>query len=141
MNSLYLFCVNIEGKLRNHTTMSSSSSRPTSAGNRVRGLQYQYKMCNCRRKAKVKIVESENPSKGMLYFVCEKDECGFFSWCNPIYRDEPDRDNYIVSQPVQENSYLGGVLSKLENLDNEMKNLKLLVGGCVMVSIFLFYCC
>ena len=118
--------------------MSSSSSRPTSGGNGGRGLRYQYKVCNCRRKAKLKIVESEKPSKGLLYFVCEKDECGFFSWCNPIYRDEPNRDAPVpvVSQPVEENAYLGGVLSKLENLDNEMKNLKLRVGGCVMVSIF-----
>ena len=85
---------------------------------------------------KVKIVESEKPSKGMLYFVHEKDECGFFSWYNPVYRDELDRDNYIVSQPIQEHSYLDSMLSKLENLDNEMKKLKLLVGGCVMVSIF-----
>ena len=41
-----------------------------------------------------------------------------------------------MSQPIQEYSYLDVVLSKLENLDNEMKNVKLLVGGCVMVSIF-----
>ena len=116
--------------------MSSSSSRPGSGGNGARDLRYQYKMCNCRRKAKLKIVESEKPSKGMLYFVCEKDECRFFSWCIPIYRDEPDRENQFVSQPVAEHSYVDGVLSKLENLDNEFKNLKLLVRGCVMVSVF-----
>ena len=41
-----------------------------------------------------------------------------------------------MSQLVDEQANLEGVLSKLENLDNEMKNVQLLVGDCHMVSIF-----
>ena len=113
--------------------MSSSSSRGDSG---ARNLQYQYKLCDCRRKAKVKIVESEKPSKGMLYFVCERDECRFFSWCNPIYRDETGRGNFFERPMVEE--HLSGLNSNSEvkNLNDEVKNLKVLVSYCLMVSIF-----
>ena len=113
--------------------MSSSSSRGDSG---ARNLRYQYKLCDCRRKAKVKIVESEKPSKGMLYFVCERDECRFFSWCNPIYRDETGRGNFFERPMVEE--HLSGLNSNSEvkNLNDEVKNLKVLVSYCLMVSIF-----
>ena len=120
--------------------MSSSSSRGDSG---ARNLRYQYKLCDCRRKAKVKIVESEKPSKGMLYFVCERDECRFFSWCNPIYRDETGRGNFFERPMVEEQrpmveEHLSGLNSNSEvkNLNDEVKNLKVLVSYCLMVSIF-----
>ncbi|KAL3513722.1 hypothetical protein ACH5RR_026439 [Cinchona calisaya] len=63
--------------------MSSSNSRGCDEGDSgTRDLWYQYKIDNCGKKAIAKIVDSERLTKGMLYFVCQKDECGFFSWCN-----------------------------------------------------------
>ena len=113
--------------------MSSSSSRGDSG---ARNLRYQYKLCDCRRKAKVKIVESEKPSKGMLYFVCERDECRFFSWCNPIYRDETGRGNFFERPMVEEHLSCLNSNSEVKNLNDEVKNLKVLVSYCLMVSIF-----
>ena len=32
----------------------------------------------------MKIVDSDKPTKGKLYFVCETRDCSFWSWCHPV---------------------------------------------------------
>ncbi|KAI7985192.1 hypothetical protein LOK49_LG14G00243 [Camellia lanceoleosa] len=47
--------------------MSSSSI----GGGKGQMLRFMSKKCCCGRKATIRIVESEKPSKGRLYYVCE----------------------------------------------------------------------
>ena len=114
--------------------MSSSSYR---SGNGSRDLRYQYRLCDCGRKSKIKIVESEKPTKGMLYFVCERDECGFWSWCNPTSREQP-RWEASVGKPAEEERprMEASMMSKWQKVDEELKSLKLLICCCVMVTVF-----
>lgn len=64
------FALNVgEGtKIENEGNLKMSCS--SSAGGSTEDLRYQYLFCSCGRKAAVKIVESDKPSKGKLYFVC-----------------------------------------------------------------------
>ncbi|KAL7156160.1 hypothetical protein ABFS83_03G124200 [Erythranthe nasuta] len=56
--------------------MSSSSNNYETVD-----LRYHGKICSCGRKAVIKIVETEKPSKGRLYFGCSDSNCGFQGWC------------------------------------------------------------
>lgn len=55
-----------------------STSSFVGGGGETLDLRYAVKYCGCRRKAALKVVGSERPSKGLLYYVCEqKPNCGF----------------------------------------------------------------
>lgn len=54
-------------------------------GGETLDLRFVPKYCGCRRKAALKVVGFERPSKGLLYYVCEqKPNCDFWEWCHPI---------------------------------------------------------
>lgn len=59
----------------------------SSTGNGGKDLRYQYRRCDCGNRALLKIVDSEKASRGLLYFVCENNQCGFFAWCYPIHTE------------------------------------------------------
>ncbi|KAI8003865.1 Protein ZGRF1 [Camellia lanceoleosa] len=72
-------------------------------------LRFMSNKCHCGRKAAIRIVESEKPSKGRLYYVCENasfGDCDFWAWCNPIGydpiygRDEIDDEKPRVEKGV-----------------------------------------
>ena len=76
--------------------MSSSSN----FGGGSTELRYQYRYCHCGKRAGLKIVESQKPTKGLLYFVCEGKTCAFFAWCHPIGRNhEQVQANYCPPSP------------------------------------------
>ncbi|CAL5340678.1 unnamed protein product [Camellia sinensis] len=75
--------------------MSSSNI----GGGEEQMLRFMSKKCCCVRKAVMRIVESEKPSKGRLYYICENaglGGCDFWAWRKsvryaPLYeRDEND---------------------------------------------------
>ena len=129
--------------------MSCSSS----AGGSTEDLKYQYFHCSCGRKAVVKIVESDKPSKGKLYFVCATRSCEFFSWCNPTRRI---RQNYtsdlnvtrrdifsgessIDSSEVEGLRMDGGLyLRKMKNIEESLGVMKICVGACFAISVLSF---
>ncbi|KAF7127248.1 hypothetical protein RHSIM_Rhsim11G0045400 [Rhododendron simsii] len=50
-------------------------------------LLYKPRVCYCRTRAEIKVVEKSEKSKGELYFICCKERatrCGFFDWCLPV---------------------------------------------------------
>ena len=76
--------------------MSSSSN----TGGGSTDLRYQYRYCSCERRAALKIVESQKPTKRLLYFVSETKACTFFAWCRPIGRDDEQiQTNYCPTSP------------------------------------------
>ncbi|CAL5355804.1 unnamed protein product [Camellia sinensis] len=81
-------------------------------------------------KTAIRIVESEKPSKGRLYYVCEHvglEGCDFWAWCNlvgdaPIYgRYEIDDEKPRVEEGVQFNGRLMKLEMKMEALTMMMK--------------------
>ena len=52
-------------------------------GHEMLDLRFVETQCFCRKKAAIRIVETEKPTKGRLYFNCEKGGCRFFAWCYP----------------------------------------------------------
>ena len=56
-------------------------------GGGLTDLRYEWSRCFCKKRAKIKIVESNKPSKGRLYYICEDQSCSFWAWCNPLRRD------------------------------------------------------
>ncbi|KAG5564788.1 hypothetical protein RHGRI_000856 [Rhododendron griersonianum] len=66
--------------------MSSSSNNNSGGfGRQTLDLRYVASYCYCGRKAVLRLVESEKPTKGMLNYACEqKPSCGFWEWCNPV---------------------------------------------------------
>ena len=102
-------------------------------------LRYQYKYCDCGKKVAIKIVDSEKPSKGMLYFVCQKNECRFFSWCIPILlqsnSDVGFRSNSDVGFRIDD-----GLTNKMQKIEEDVKNMKILVVGCCFIMMLMFVC-
>ncbi|GMP68900.1 hypothetical protein CsSME_00028353 [Camellia sinensis var. sinensis] len=84
-------------------------------------LRFISKKCHCGKKASIRVVESENPSKGRLYYVCEKASfggCDFWAWCNPVefaftYR----RDETNEKPRVEEGEPICTLMEDSENED------------------------
>ncbi|GMP44469.1 hypothetical protein CsSME_00013389 [Camellia sinensis var. sinensis] len=93
----------------------SSSSIGDGEGQMMRLLS---KKCRCGKKATIRIVESEKPSKGRLYYVCEKaglGGCDFWAWHNPIrYAPIYGRDEINDKKPRVEGVHFNGRLMKLK---------------------------
>ncbi|KAL3527598.1 hypothetical protein ACH5RR_012254 [Cinchona calisaya] len=105
----------------------------TSSGWGTRDLRYQYQWCHCGKKAMVKIVDSEKPTKAMLYFVCEKKEYNFWAWCIPINNvtnetEEVDQTNF---SSCVKNEASDGFKRRLKNLEEMIGMMKVLMLGCV----------
>ncbi|KAF5955950.1 hypothetical protein HYC85_008806 [Camellia sinensis] len=60
----------------------SSSSYYYSSGESL-NLRYEALKCDCGLRAAIRVTESDKPSKGRLYFICEKRNCQFWRWCTP----------------------------------------------------------
>ncbi|KAL7263745.1 hypothetical protein ACSBR1_001825 [Camellia fascicularis] len=60
----------------------SSSSNYYSSGESF-DLRYEASKCDCGQRAAIRVIESDKPSKGRLYFICEKRNCQFWRWCTP----------------------------------------------------------
>ena len=73
----------------------------------------------------------------MLYFVCERDECGFWCLCNPTTREQP-RWEAGIGKPVEEERphMEASMMSRWQKVDEELKSLKLLICYCLMVFVF-----
>ena len=127
-------------------------------GGGSRDLRYQNRRCFCNNKAKIKVVESEKPSKGMLYYVCETGACSFWAWCNPISREGGTNESscqnpyvegvspigpatakrFIMSgQGIESNNYniIMGLQSKIHNVEATMGLMKMMMMLTVLVSL------
>ncbi|KAL3498861.1 hypothetical protein ACH5RR_041593 [Cinchona calisaya] len=121
--------------------MSSSCSgggwRQDSGGWRQDGgewrqdVRYQYKFCECNRKAAVKIVESDKPSKGLLYFVCERRKYKFWSWCTPLMVDSGEEVKVIRAN----NATDGLFFATVKSLEIRLKMMN------TICTLFLLYLC
>ncbi|GMQ02893.1 hypothetical protein CsSME_00048921 [Camellia sinensis var. sinensis] len=123
--------------------MSSSSI----GGGEGQMLRFISKKCRCGRKIAIRIVESEKPSKGRLYYVCENaglGSCDFWSWCNPvgyatIYgRDEIDDEKPRVEEGVQFNARLMKLEMKMEALTMIMKTSMVVLLVCFIFTMLMF---
>ncbi|KAI7980570.1 L10-interacting MYB domain-containing protein [Camellia lanceoleosa] len=59
--------------------MSSSSNYYSS--DESFDMRYEALKCDCGLRAAIRVTESNKPSKGRLYFICEKRNCQFWRWC------------------------------------------------------------
>ncbi|KAH7841915.1 hypothetical protein Vadar_027715 [Vaccinium darrowii] len=88
--------------------MSSSSN---TAQKQTLDLRFVPAYCRCRRKMALKIVDSDKPTKGMLYYACEqKPPCGDWAWCNPVsvtWQPSAEAVTYAgrFGQPMNEQMY------------------------------------
>ncbi|KAI8560201.1 hypothetical protein RHMOL_Rhmol04G0237500 [Rhododendron molle] len=64
----------------------ASSSTTNSKGCDALDLRYVQKKCRCGKRAAIRVVESEKPSKGKLYYVCDSEPrgCDTWAWCKPV---------------------------------------------------------
>ncbi|GMP66838.1 hypothetical protein CsSME_00027031 [Camellia sinensis var. sinensis] len=125
------------------TKLSSSSI----GGGEGQILRFMSKKCRCGRKAAIRIVESEKPSKGRLYYVCENTGLGgfdFWAWCNPvgyvpIYgRDEIDDEKPRVEEGVQFNGRPMKLEMKMEALNMIMKTSVVVLLICFISAMLMF---
>ncbi|GMP36497.1 hypothetical protein CsSME_00008608 [Camellia sinensis var. sinensis] len=123
--------------------MSSSSI----GGEEGQMLRFMSKKCRCGRKAAIRIVEFEKPSKGRLYYVYENASlggCDFWAWCNlvgyaPIYgRDEIDDEKPRVEEGVQFNGKLMKLGMKMEALTMMMKTSMVVLLVCFISTMLMF---
>lgn len=111
------------------------------------GLRFQYKYCYCKQKAEVKIVDSDKPSKGKLYFVCQRRECGFWAWCVPLKQvakmppqdmemcpaessfESMDNGTTAIRQKIEDvrMGYCGATSKRLEKLEKILHYLTLIL--------------
>ncbi|KAI8024406.1 hypothetical protein LOK49_LG03G02200 [Camellia lanceoleosa] len=123
--------------------MSSSSI----GGGEGKMLRFMSKKCRCGRKAAFRIVESEKPSKGRLYYVCENTGlggCDFWAWCNPVEyapiygRDEIDDQKPRVEEGVQFSERLMKLEMKMEALTMMMKTSMVVLLVCFISTMLMF---
>ncbi|GMQ07607.1 hypothetical protein CsSME_00051737 [Camellia sinensis var. sinensis] len=123
--------------------MSSSSID----GGEGQMLRFMSKKCRCGKKASIRIVESEKPSKGTLYYVYEKaglGSCDFWAWWNlvryaPIYRrDETDDEKPRVEEGVHFNGRLVKLEMKIEALNMMMKTSMVVLLVCFISTMLMF---
>ncbi|KAG5524638.1 hypothetical protein RHGRI_031345 [Rhododendron griersonianum] len=110
----------------------SSSSNNNSGGfaRQTLDLRYVASYCYCGRKAVLRLVESEKPTKGMLYHACEqKPSCGFWEWCNPVSATWQPSGFAVTARgaPVNQPSLV------MAGPDEDQKWLKLVLFGCLIV--------
>ncbi|CAL5406980.1 unnamed protein product [Camellia sinensis] len=123
--------------------MSSSSI----GGGERQLLRFMSKKCRCGRKATIRIVESEKPSKGRLYYVCENaglEGCDFWAWYNsvgyaPIYgRNEIDDEKPRVEEGVRFNGRVMKLEMKIETLTMMIKTPMVVLLVCFISTILMF---
>ncbi|THG03083.1 hypothetical protein TEA_026155 [Camellia sinensis var. sinensis] len=65
--------------------ISKSSSSNYSSSAETLDLSYEALKCDCGVRAAIRVTESDKPSKGRLYFICEKRNCQLWRWCTPKF--------------------------------------------------------
>ena len=83
------------------------------------------------KKVALRIVESEKPSKGKLYFNCEKGGCRFFAWCYPI------SGQYGIRETIAERNLDGNGIAGAGRhvVDDNQEWLKIVIMGLVILSV------
>ncbi|KAI8547356.1 hypothetical protein RHMOL_Rhmol07G0189300 [Rhododendron molle] len=68
-------------------------------------LRYVPKKCRCGKRVAIRVVESEKPSKGKLYYVCDSEPrgCDTWAWCKPV-RIINVGDEKVEESPMVEES-------------------------------------
>ncbi|KAH7845192.1 hypothetical protein Vadar_032098 [Vaccinium darrowii] len=63
-----------------------SSSAMSGGGGDALDLRYVSKKCLYGKRAAIRVMESDKPSKGKLYFACESAPWGydFWTWCKHV---------------------------------------------------------
>ena len=83
--------------------MSSSSNY--SSGAETLDLRYEALKCECGVRAAIRVIESDMPSKGRLYVICEKKNCQFWRWCTPksvtIVERQRNETNLYQNQNIE----------------------------------------
>ena len=101
-------------------------------------LRYSYKPCFCEKKAVVKIVESNKPSKGRLYYNCKKRSCRFFAWCHPISIVP------LIAQPegygtryrnTETNVELNKLAARVKSIEDTLKCMKKMMAVVVVILV------
>ena len=88
-------------------------------------LRFRYEYCNCKKLASLRIIKShDKPTRGKLYFVCEKKECTVFKWCSPIKPIE--EDDGVESLPTlaeTDGDCLGLILASIDDKNRAIQKL------------------
>lgn len=120
----------------------SSSSNYYSSGESF-DLRYEALKCDCGLRAAIKVTESEKPSKGRLYFICEKRNCQFWRWCTPkfVMMVERLRNERMLDQ--NQNMETVGLKVKNQMLEQSNAFMKQLGVGlltiCIVMSVALLF--
>ncbi|GMP50214.1 hypothetical protein CsSME_00016927 [Camellia sinensis var. sinensis] len=110
-------------------------------------LRFMSKICRCGKKTAIRIVEFEKPSKGRLYYVCEKtglEGRDFWAWCNLvgyalIYgRDNINDEKLRVKEGVHFNGRLIKRQMKMEALNMMMKTSIVVLLVCFITTMLMF---
>ncbi|GMP40149.1 hypothetical protein CsSME_00010709 [Camellia sinensis var. sinensis] len=121
----------------------SSSSMGSGEGQMFRFIS---KKCRRGKKTAIRIVEFEKPSKGRLYYVCEKtglQGCDFWAWCNlvgftlPYGRDEIDDEKPRVEEGVHFSGRLMMLEMKMETLNMMMKASMVVLVVCFISTMLM----
>ncbi|KAI7992915.1 hypothetical protein LOK49_LG12G00023 [Camellia lanceoleosa] len=104
--------------------MSFSSNNYSSA--ETFDLRYEALKCDCELRAAIRVTESDKPSKGRLYFICEKRNCQFWRWCTPksVTMVERLRNEKMLDQ--NQNMETVGLKVKNQMLEQSSAFMKLL---------------
>ncbi|KAL7182025.1 hypothetical protein ACSBR1_040859 [Camellia fascicularis] len=106
-------------------------------------LRFEALKCNCGLRAAIRVTESDKPSKGRLYFICEKRNCQFWGWCTQksVTMVERQRNERMLYQ----NQNIETVLLKLKNqmLEQSLTFMKQFVVGlltiCIVIVVALLF--
>ncbi|KAI8563923.1 hypothetical protein RHMOL_Rhmol03G0147000 [Rhododendron molle] len=118
----------------------SSSSNNNSGGNgrQTLDLRYVASYCFCGRKAALRLVESEKPTKGLLYYTCEqKPSCDFWEWCNPVSATWQPSGVAVTAARGPVSAEREGPINEpslvMAGRNEDDKWLKMVVVGCLIV--------
>ncbi|KAL3527874.1 hypothetical protein ACH5RR_012530 [Cinchona calisaya] len=115
-------------------------SMSSNGGGRRQDLRFSYVLFDCRRKASLNIVDSDKHTRGMLYFVCERRDCGFWRWFHPI-KDamlvrEFNIESHGQSRPIDRNcTSFEFVISRVQLMEGNYANMKFLIGCILLISL------
>ena len=77
----------------------------------------------------------ENQQGGSYYFVCERKDCQFFKWCEPINEDDVVTSSMPLPETERESFSL--ILSSIEENNRAIEKLRsvLMYGFCFFVVV------
>ncbi|KAL1550219.1 hypothetical protein AAHA92_18216 [Salvia divinorum] len=78
------------------------------------------------------------PTRGKLYFVCERKDCHFFKWCEPI--DEDDAVTSSMPLPETECESFSLILSSIKENNRAIEKLRSVVMYGFYFFVVVFVC-